>query len=229
MIQKKLENIIKNKSLYTFETPFRHYIIDGLFEDEILKSINNPEYLQSIKGQISSFDNDLEKKIGISHIEEQNGNVHKILTYLNSEEFVDFLYELTGIDDLIVDEKFNGGGIHLIPKGGRLGVHVDFSRAIFDNTKYRRLNVLLYLNEGWKDEWEGALELWDNRPKDGGKCIKKVFPIFNRIIIFGTAKNSWHGHPTPLNCPDGELRKSLATYYYSSNPGDDLDEHSTIF
>lgn len=229
MLKKQLNTILQNKSLYTFDSPFRHYIIDGLFDDDILKTINNPEYLQSVKGNISSFDNDLEKKIGISHINEQDGDVYRILHYLNSEEFVNFLETLTGIEGLIVDNDFNGGGIHLIPRGGKLGVHIDFSRAIFDNSKYRRLNVLLYLNENWKDEWEGALELWDNRPKDGGNCVKKVFPIFNRIIIFGTAKNSWHGHPTPLNCPEGEFRKSLATYYYSSNPGDDLDDHSTVY
>ena len=117
----------------------------------------------------------------------------------------------------------------MIPRGGKLGVHIDFSRALFDNSKYRRLNVLLYLNENWQREWEGALELWNKRPADGGQCVKRVYPTFNKIVIFGTSKNSWHGHPTPLNCPEGEYRKSLATYYYSSQPGDDLEEHSTIY
>ena len=78
-------------------------------------------------------------------------------------------------------------------------------------------------------EFEKILELWDKKPSDGGVCVKKVYPTFNRMIIFGTSKDSWHGHPTPLNCPDGEYRKSLATYYYSSEHGDDLEIHSTVY
>jgi Rps23 Pro-64 3,4-dihydroxylase Tpa1-like proline 4-hydroxylase len=229
ILQKKLSDILANKELYTFNDPFPHYVIDGLFNDDILKKINNPQYLTSVKGYMSSFDNDKEKKIAISHITKNNKEVYDILTYLNSKEFTQFLSDLTGVKDLISDADFNGGGVHLIPRGGKLGIHIDFSRAIFDNSKFRRLNVLLYLNENWKEEYEGALELWNNKPADGGECIKKVYPIFNRLIIFGTSSNSWHGHPTPLNCPEGEFRKSLATYYYSNEPGDDLTEHSTVY
>ena len=224
-----LQNIVKNKSVFTFNEPFKHYMIDGLFNEVILRSFNNPETLRSVKGRISEFNNDKEIKIGISHIDENSGNIFKVLQYLNSSEFINFLSELTGIPDLIGDDNYNGGGVHLIPKGGKLNVHVDFSRALFDQSKFRRLNVLLYLNDGWKEEWEGALELWDKKPSDGGVCTKKIYPLFNRLIIFGTSKNSWHGHPIPLNCPENEFRKSLATYYYSSEPGDDLEIHSTIY
>lgn len=229
MLQKNLKEVLENKDEITYNSPFKHYVIDGLFSDEFLRTINNAEYLQSIKGNLTSFNNEYEGKIAISHINEDGGNVYKVLNFLNSDEFLSFLRDLTGIDDLIGDPNFHGGGIHLIPKGGKLGVHIDFSRALFDNTKYRRVNVLLYLNDNWQREWEGALELWNKRPADGGQCVKKVFPIFNRMVIFGTSKNSWHGHPHPLNCPENEFRKSLATYYYSSQHGDDLEEHSTIY
>ena len=229
MLKKELETILNNVNDYKFEYPFTHYVIDDLFNDEILKEINKPEVLLNLRGRVSSFDNHLEKKIGISHLDETSGKVLEILRYLNSEEFTNFLSKLTGIDNLIVDNEFNGGGVHIIPKGGKLGVHVDFSRAIFDESKYRRLNVLLYLNENWHCDWEGALELWDKKPSEGGQCVNKLYPYFNRIVIFGTKKDSWHGHPTPLNCPEGQYRKSLATYYYTTEPGDDLENHSTIF
>lgn len=229
IVKYNLKNLVKNKNVFTYKEPFTHYVIDGLFNEEILRSFNNVETLTSVKGHTSHFNNDMEVKIGISHIDENSGNVHKVLKYLNSTEFIEFLSELTEIPDLIGDDNYNGGGVHLIPKGGKLNVHIDFSRALFDETKFRRLNVLLYLNDGWKEEWEGALELWDKKPSDGGICVKKIYPIFNRIIIFGTSKDSWHGHPTPLNCPENEFRKSLATYYYSSEPGDDLEIHSTIY
>lgn len=229
MLKKSLQSILDNAAEYRRETPFMHYVIDGLFNDEILKEINNPEMLLNLRGKVSNFNNHLETKVGISHLDQTAGKVLEILQYLNSTEFTDFLSRLTGIENLIVDNDFNGGGVHIIPKGGKLGVHIDFSRAIFDESKYRRLNVLLYLNENWHSDWGGALELWDNKPSEGGKCIEKLYPYFNRLVIFGTAKNSWHGHPEPLHCPEGEYRKSLATYYYTSEPGDDLDIHSTVF
>lgn len=229
MLQKKLSELLENRDDITFNVPFKHYVINDLFNDDVLRSINKPEYLTSVKGNVSTFNNAYEGKIAISHINEEGGDVFKVLNFLNSEEFLNFLKELTGISDLIADPQFNGGGIHLIPKGGKLGIHIDFSRALFDNSKYRRLNVLLYLNEGWQKKWEGALELWNKRPGDGGQCVKKIYPTFNKMVIFGTSKNSWHGHPIPLDCPEGEYRKSLATYYYSSQPGDDLEEHSTIY
>lgn len=229
MLNFDLKNLIRNKHVFTFDEPFRHYVIDGLFDEKILKSFNTPEILKSVKGSISNFNNDKEVKIGISHVDASSGNVYKVLEFLNSTEFVNFLSELTEIPDLISDPDFNGGGVHLIPKGGKLNVHIDFSRALFDESKFRRVNVLLYLNENWESEWEGALELWDKKPSENGVCIKKVYPLFNRIIIFGTSRESWHGHPTPLNCPEGEYRKSLATYYYSPNPGDDLEIHSTVY
>ena len=117
----------------------------------------------------------------------------------------------------------------MIPKGGRLGVHIDFTKHQNIHYLWRRCNVLLYLNKGWKDEWNGHLELWDKPRKKGGKCVKKIKPSFNRIVIFGTLKNSWHGHPKPLNCPSEIMRCSLATYYYSEIPSEDNSVHSTIF
>jgi Rps23 Pro-64 3,4-dihydroxylase Tpa1-like proline 4-hydroxylase len=229
MVNINLKNLLKNKHIITYDEPFRHYVIDNLFDSDILRTFNNADTLKSIKGNKSTFNNDKEIKTGISHLDESSGNVYKVLQYLNSQEFVSFLSELTDIPDLEGDPDFNGGGIHLIPRGGKLNVHIDFSRALYDENKFRRVNVLLYLNENWIDEWEGSLELWDKKPSDGGICVKKVLPIFNRIIIFGTSKESWHGHPTPLNCPENEYRKSLATYYYSSLPGDDLEIHSTVY
>lgn len=229
MYKKSLDYILDNQVDYRFDTPFTHYVIDELFEDETLKEINDPQILLNLRGRVTSFNNNLENKIGISHLDETAGKVLEILQYLNSEEFISFLSHLTGIKDLIPDPEFNGGGVHIIPRGGKLGVHVDFSRAIFDETKYRRLNVLLYLNDNWEEKWGGALELWDKKPSEGGQCIKRIYPLFNRIVIFGTARDSWHGHPNPLECPEGEYRKSLATYYYTSEPGDDLEIHSTIF
>ena len=76
----------------------------------------------------------------------------------------------------------------------------------------RRVNVLIYLNKNWKEEYGGQLELWD---KDMKKCKKKIVPIFNKMVIFSTNDFSNHGHPNPVTCPDNHSRKSIALYYFS--------------
>ena len=76
----------------------------------------------------------------------------------------------------------------------------------------RRVNLLLYLNKNWLDSYGGCLELWD---KEMTKCVKKIKPEFNTMVIFNTNDFSNHGHPDPLNCPINLSRKSIATYYFS--------------
>ena len=99
-----------------------------------------------------------------------------------------------------------------IKRGGVLKVHTDFNRHP-NLSLDRRINVLIYLNKNWKEEYGGHLELWD---KDMTKCIKKIAPTFNTMVIFSTTDFSNHGHPDPLNCPNERSRKSIALYYFSS-------------
>ena len=97
-------------------------------------------------------------------------------------------------------------------KGGFLKVHSDFNLHPQLNLN-RRLNLLLYLNKDWKEEWGGHLELWD---KDMKSCKVKISPNFNKLVIFNTTDYSFHGHPNPLACPEDVTRKSLALYYYTN-------------
>ena len=105
-----------------------------------------------------------------------------------------------------------GGGLHQIERGGYLKIHADFNRHPKFNLD-RRLNLLLYLNENWKEEYGGHLELWNNQMT---ACVRRISPIFNRCVIFNTTDFSYHGHPEPLTCPEHVTRKSLALYYYSN-------------
>jgi len=64
--------------------------------------------------------------------------------------------QLTGIDALVPDPHFEGGGLHQIEPGGHLKVHADFNRHPRTGLA-RRLNALIYLNRDWKPEYGGAL------------------------------------------------------------------------
>jgi Rps23 Pro-64 3,4-dihydroxylase Tpa1-like proline 4-hydroxylase len=134
---------------------------------------------------------------------------------------------LTGIDGVIPDPYYVGGGLHQIKPGGNLEVHVDFNR----HSKFkldRRINLLIYLNKNWKEEYGGHFELWN---RDMSAAEQKILPVFNRCAIFSTTEFSYHGHPTPLACPSDRTRKSMATYYYSNGrPEEEISsEHTTLF
>ena len=116
--------------------------------------------------------------------------------------------------------------MHLMAPGGRLDVHVDFN-LIRDRQLYRRLNLLVFLNERWEDAWGGHFELWD---QDVKKCLFEAAPLANRCVVFNTTETSFHG-VRPLQAPDGISRNSFAAYYYTKTPPDGTDGsfHSTIF
>ena len=155
----------------------------------------------------------------------------RFMHFLNSEPFLEFLQVLTGIEEpLIGDPYFSGGGQHEIKKGGLLKIHADFNKHPKLDLD-RRINVLVYLNKNWKEEYGGHFELWS---RDMKRCESRVLPTFNTMAIFSTTDFSYHGHPNPLNCPPDRSRKSLALYYYTNgrpaheiNQG--LEKHSTLF
>jgi hypothetical protein len=126
------------------------------------------------------------------------------------------LEELTQIEEpLLADPSLFGAGLHQSMNGAFLNVHVDYN--IHPETKFhRRLNVLVYMNPNWKEEYEGHIELWDLTGKER-KQLGRFSPDFNRCVIFETNEISFHGHPKKLNTPEGVSRKSLATYYYTKN------------
>jgi Rps23 Pro-64 3,4-dihydroxylase Tpa1-like proline 4-hydroxylase len=150
-----------------------------------------------------------------------------VFNELNSQQFLDYLSELTGIEKLVADDKLFGGGLHQSITGAFLNVHVDYN--FHPETKYhRRLNVLVYMNKDWKDEYEGHLQLWD---MDKKVMLEKIAPQFNRMVMFETNEISFHGHPDPLKTPHGISRKSLATYYYTADRSADeiAGDHNTLY
>jgi len=138
--------------------------------------------------------------------------LQRILEELNSPRFVRFIGNLLGIDNIIADPSLEGGGLHQSTTGGFLNIHSDYTVHPHNRTWQRRANILLYLNDGWKPEYGGDLELWS---ADMRGCVEKVSPVANRVLIFTTGATSFHGHPEPMRCPQGVARRSLALYYFS--------------
>ncbi|KAM3097035.1 2OG-Fe(II) oxygenase [Phormidesmis sp. 146-35] len=218
--------VLRYRDIYAQANPFPHVVIDDFLPTSVLNDVLN-EFPKVSSIEWKKFDNTAEKKLASTH-ERQMGDMTRFLLYqLNSSTFLNFLEQLTGIEGLIPDPHFVGGGLHQIERGGYLKMHVDFNQ--YERLRLdRRLNLLIYLNQNWQEDYGGHLELWDQNMT---QCQKKILPIFNRCVIFSTTDFSYHGHPEPLTCPDGETRKSLALYYYSNGrPAAEIsDAHTTIF
>ncbi|NJP08087.1 MAG: 2OG-Fe(II) oxygenase [Leptolyngbyaceae cyanobacterium RU_5_1] len=221
--------VLRYREEYQNAEPFQHVVIDNflpeLILDEVLKEFPKPREIDW-----QSFSNPAERKLASANEQRMGDATCLVLYQLNSSTFIQFLEMLTGIDGIIPDPHFEGGGLHQIEPGGYLKMHVDFNKS--SKLKLdRRLNLLLYLNRDWQEEYGGHLELWD---KDMTRSYKKILPIFNRCVIFNTNDFSYHGHPDPVTCPEGWTRKSLALYYYSNGrPASEVKQlkgdHSTIF
>jgi 2OG-Fe(II) oxygenase superfamily len=145
---------------------------------------------------------------------------------LASREFLSDLSYITGIPELLADEELVGGGIHITGPGGRLDVHVDFN-YIESRKLHRRLNLLLYLNPVWEEQWGGQIQLWDMGVKN---CRQEFAPALNRCVIFETSDISFHG-VAPVTTAAQFPRISFATYYYTRQPPPNWKgaTHSTIF
>lgn len=153
-----------------------------------------------------------EKKHGLNKMDRIPAFLQEVIRELNSETFVQNLSRLTGIPDLIPDPSLEGGGLHQSRRGGFLNIHADFTVHPHKRNWRRRVNVLVYLNEDWKEEYGGELELWS---RDMQSCVRKISPVFNRCVIFNTDEDSYHGLPEPIQCPEHMTRKSIALYYFT--------------
>jgi len=142
--------------------------------------------------------------------------VRNLLNELNGEPFLAFLSAMTGIEGLISDPYFAGGGLHETLSGGHLSIHADFNIHKEMNVQ-RRLNLLIYLNDDWPEEYGGHLELWDKKMRG---AAKSVLPVMSRAVVFSTDLQSFHGQPDPVRCPPDRSRRSIATYYYTAFPGE---------
>jgi Rps23 Pro-64 3,4-dihydroxylase Tpa1-like proline 4-hydroxylase/glycosyltransferase involved in cell wall biosynthesis len=217
----------KEINKYRQAQPFPHIVIDDFLPPSLLNGViddfrnynnwgwDNSNYSKDhqVKKFFSPWNNDGDTTLPI--------NTKLILNYFNSPDVISMLEKLTGIEGLIADPTLLGGGMHKIDSGGKLSIHAD-SRKHAINGNYRRLNLLVYLNKDWNKEWGGSLQLWD---KDMTTMVQDIQPLFNRVVIFNTGADTYHGHPHPLNTPNGMSRISLALYYYTKeNP--DTEENS---
>lgn len=218
------------KKKYATGQPFPHIAFENFFDpgflDEIVAEFPDLASLSALH-----YNNPNEVKFASKGEQGMGPRTKEFIHFLNSEPFLFFLQELTSIKEILVGDPYLvGGGLHEIKQGGLLKVHADFNKHSKTGLD-RRLNVLIYLNKDWNEEYGGHFELWN---RDMQRAEKKILPAFNTLAMFSTTDFSYHGHPDPLNCPPNRSRKSIALYYYSNGrPVEEINQglvdHSTLF
>lgn len=193
---------------------FPHHIIDGHWDTALLEQVRREFPSPHCAGWRRYVNGNELKLEGPPHL--WGTATVAFFDMLAATPTLTWLQGLFGIDGLHMEPI--GGGYHLIPPGGRLAVHTDFNRSPRSG-RYRRLNLLVYLNHNWTDPG-GCLELWD------GDHVVTVAPEFNRTVIFETSDRSWHGHPEPAH----RWRRSVAAYFFTDTPPEGFDgDHSTVW
>ena len=226
------EQVKSEQKSYQNANPFPHIILDDFLPttiaEQILSHFPNSNFQDFNQPDFKTFQQRKLGQVQKSYFANIDPWLRYIMYELNSMAFIEYLQNLTGIKGLIPDPHYNGGAFHTILPGGKLAIHADFN--VDQKRKLRRcINVLIYFNKDWKDEYEGHLELWDEGMKN---CKEKIAPKFNRCVIFNTTSTSYHGHPKPLACPPNRTRKSIALYYYVVDERlftNQLQPHSTLW
>ena len=209
-----LERVAQSgKVNYLNAKPFPNVVFNNFFKDDFLNTILEefPDLSKLNESQNYNVKNEI--KLSNKNYNKFPRTIKSFFDFLNADVFLNFLQNITSIKEkLVADPHLEGGGLHEIKSGGVLKIHTDFNRHPFLDLD-RRVNVLIYLNKNWKNNYGGHLELWN---QNMSKCEKRISPSFNTMVIFSTTDFSNHGHPELLNCPKEISRKSLALYYFSS-------------
>ncbi len=212
--------------------PFRHVCIDGFFAQQVAARL--AETFPPFDERLAINENG---EIGAKAVHEKIVSLgpdwERLDKLVQDREFRALISRITGIPDLRYDPYYFGGGTHENLHGQSLDAHVDFNFHPVTR-QHRRLNLIVYLTEEWREEWGGSIQLHRDPylPPEEDEVVT-ITPAFNRCVIFETNEHSWHGFPR-IELPEDKRhlsRRSFALYYYTeTRPAEELGpEHSTIY
>lgn len=154
------------------------------------------------------YENDCERgKRATRDVTRLPPEVARLLAWLRSDAMTGLWAERTGIAGLADDPTLHGGGLHVLAGGGWLNTHLDYARHPTLSDLERRLNLVLFLNPEWREEWGGAFEAC----APSGSPVQRVYPAPGRLVAFETTDLSYHG--VAGTRPDAPERATLAVSY----------------
>lgn len=218
----------KLRSDFNNARPFRHLILPSFFEKAILSDLIG-EFPAFEKTDCRNENGALGRKGVYPNIARLGGAYKRLDRVIQSTAFLNWLSACTGIEELLYDPFYFGGGTHENRSGQDLDLHIDFNLHPLTNW-HRRLNLIVYLNEDWNAQWGGNLVLRED-PRDLLSTSVSVTPSKNCCVIFETTESSWHGFEQIQGPFEDTGRKSIALYFYTRKrpPEETAPAHSTIY
>ena len=188
-----------NYSVKSYEDPFKFWVVDDVFEEDLSRDVLNVWPNQSdarwnkgylvIGGQKNLLE---DKMMAMSGKKNMPTFFRNLLETLNNDESVAFIEKVTNIKNLKVDDNWRWSGLRETLPGGHQLVHSD-ARKHLENGMRKELTVLIYFRDSYdRKRDEGCLEMWND---DMTQMIHEVEPIHNRMVIFLNTDKSYHGVP----------------------------------
>lgn len=201
-------------------TPTRYLAIDALLPAEIARGFYPCFPPAQRMRRLASF---RERKYTFKQLDEVPAVLKDVTLAIQSPDLVATVERITGMRRQVPDARLYAGGITLMGKGDFLNPHIDNSHDS-DRRLYRTLNLLYYVTPGWKREFGGNLELWD----EAVRTPVTIPAEFNRLVIMETNRRSWHS-VSPVR-HDGQ-RCCVSNYYFSEQPPEGTEDyfHVTSF
>lgn len=225
-----LADLDRHAAAFARREPFRHVVIDDFLEADYAARLL-AHFPPFERGNSRNEAGEPGGKSTVERIRELGAPYAALDDLIQSPAFLGLVSRITGIAELLYDPFYFGGGTHENREGQDLDPHVDFNRHPVEQW-HRRLNLIVYLNREWQDDWGGSLELHSD-PRAPDDRVTRVTPLYNRCVIFETTEWSWHGFGRiTLPEPNAHLtRKSIALYFYTrQRPAEEAaDTHSTIY
>jgi hypothetical protein len=226
-----VNNTSRLRSSFESAEPFPHLVFEDFLERQLLERLQAefPRFEERNAGSETG-------KVGRKAVVEDMGSIspafRELHELIQSQAFLGLVSQLTGIDDLLFDPEYYGGGTHENLSGQGLNYHVDFNYHPLRKW-HRRLNLIIFLNESWQPEWGGNLQLIRNAWEDQGRPDVEITPTFGRTVLFETSERSWHGfEPITFGANQASRsRRSVALYFYThERPSDEVTaEHGTYY
>lgn len=198
----------------------KSFVVDDLLPLELAEAISAafpPVEKMQLKHHLGEL-----KYIGVQ-MDQYDPLLEECIFAFQAPEVVEAVSAVTGIEGLLPDEHLYAGGISAMVQGHFLNPHLDNSHDA-KRERYRALNLLYYVSPGWRLDYGGNLELWDDGPKGAPRPIESRF---NRLAVMQTDKTSWHS-VSPVK-HDG-TRRCVSNYFFTLQPVDGHGEyHVTSF
>lgn len=214
-----LKDFLIDAKTYQETKPFPHYYMDDALDEQFAKVLQN-EILSLYKSFFDRYNNPFEQKYTLRDKFNYPPVLHELFSFLESTTFIDKLSDFVGYR-LKKDPTRNFHGVHIYDKGDYLDIHVDAGLHPLTLQK-KQVTLGLYLSCCWQENYGCDLEIWDGDDADQQdpklkRCVLKIPPMFNRLVLFTCTDNSWHGNPEPCNGPDGAKRIFVTISYLSDD------------